>query len=250
MVDLATVQRFARYELPTKCQCPRDHRRRVLAAAAELFDRLELPGYAEVVVARRLRRSSTPTASRPATGSAPSAERMSGLVSVLPISRTSPGATPWVSRRPSLTTPQSGRSRGRSRRGPSCPGPRLEVGGNGGHFRCAVLPSSHPAGPDASHRDRDRAPRGLAQGGGGGQPVPASSSVPAALASRSAWSAAPSVHPSDPFPIPRGLTASPVVPESLRGCSSWVIPGRPWERAPNRLPGPDIDRLHRQGCNC
>lgn len=48
VIDLATVQRFAWYELPLKWFGPRERQRRVLAAAAELFDRLKLPRYAAV----------------------------------------------------------------------------------------------------------------------------------------------------------------------------------------------------------
>lgn len=48
VIDLARVQRFAWYELPMKWYGPPDQHRRVLAAAAELFDGLDLPRYAAV----------------------------------------------------------------------------------------------------------------------------------------------------------------------------------------------------------
>ncbi len=48
VVNLAGVQRFAWYELPLKWVGPPDQHRRVLDAAAELFDRLDLPHYAAV----------------------------------------------------------------------------------------------------------------------------------------------------------------------------------------------------------
>ena len=48
VIDLAGVQRFAWYDLPVKWLGPRDRQRGLLAAAAELFDRLEMSGYADV----------------------------------------------------------------------------------------------------------------------------------------------------------------------------------------------------------
>ena len=48
MIDLAGVQRFAWYSLPVKWSGSPDEHRRVLAAAAELFDRLDLPRYSAV----------------------------------------------------------------------------------------------------------------------------------------------------------------------------------------------------------
>ena len=48
MIDLAGVQRFAWYGLPVKWLGSPDEHRWVLAAAAELFDRLDLPRYATV----------------------------------------------------------------------------------------------------------------------------------------------------------------------------------------------------------
>lgn len=48
MIDLAGVQRFAWYQLPMKWLGSPDDHRRVLTAAAELFDGLDLPRYAAV----------------------------------------------------------------------------------------------------------------------------------------------------------------------------------------------------------
>ena len=48
MIDLAGVQRFAWYGLPVKWSGSPDENRGVLTAAAELFDGLNLPRYAEV----------------------------------------------------------------------------------------------------------------------------------------------------------------------------------------------------------
>ncbi|MEZ5176262.1 MAG: hypothetical protein R2823_08675 [Acidimicrobiia bacterium] len=48
VIDLASVQRFAWYGLPLKWFGSADRHRRVLAAAAELFGRLDLPQYAAV----------------------------------------------------------------------------------------------------------------------------------------------------------------------------------------------------------
>ena len=47
-IDLAGVQRFAWYELPMKWMESTEEHKRTLEAAAVLFDRLEMPRYAEV----------------------------------------------------------------------------------------------------------------------------------------------------------------------------------------------------------
>jgi hypothetical protein len=47
-IDLAGVQRFAWYVLPVKWSGPPDLHKRALDAAAQLFDRLDLPRYAAV----------------------------------------------------------------------------------------------------------------------------------------------------------------------------------------------------------